>query len=406
MNPLPDYQQALDQALSGVAMLERLEQVELADASGRALAETIVADRDLPPFNRAQMDGYALRASELGTVQAWPVAQRISAGSSPAEVHVPPGQCVAIATGAPLPAELDTVVQHELSNRGDRLGNPVTFTVNTIARGHAVHPRGADAHAGAVLIAKGTLLGAHHLGIAAAVGSMQLSVRARPRAVVLTSGDEVVSPATPLTQLRAHQIRNSNGPMIGDLLGRFGARTIAQMHIEDDRQRTIAALRSALADADLIITIGGVSAGERDHFPAAFEACGVRPRVRGASIQPGKPICIGHAAGQAQVIALPGNPVSALACACLFIWPIVLAMLGAEAKLPWRTVELSESVKPNPNRRAFRPSILDAGGKATVPSWAGSGDLAHTSGTHGLLELPIQQEPVAAGTALRFLPWP
>ena len=142
------------------------------------------------------------------------------------------------------------------------------------------------------------------------------------------------------------------------------------------------------------------------HFPAAFDACNVQRFLAGASIQPGRPIVVGRAPNNAIVIALPGNPVSVLACACLFTWPIVRAMLGLRPSLPWREVELGEPVKPNAHRRAFRPAIVHEDGRASVPSWAGSGDLAHTAPTHGLIELPVQTEAVVASARLRFLPWP
>ena len=119
---------------------------------------------------------------------------------------------------------------------------------------------------------------------------------------------------------------------------------------------------------------------------------------------------VGRTAGATVTMGLPGNPVSALACTCLFGWPIILGMLGIDTTLPWRWVELAEGVKPNARRRAFRPAILveadSRGERVRVPAWAGSGDLAHTAPTDGLLDLPAQSEPVVAGTKLRFLPWP
>jgi molybdopterin molybdotransferase len=133
----------------------------------------------------------------------------------------------------------------------------------------------------------------------------------------------------------------------------------------------------------------------------------VRQRLAGAAIQPGKPVRVGAAPGGATVVALPGNPVSGLACACLFIWPVVRAMLGLDPTPPWRPVTLAREVTPNPRRRAFRPAVLDeAHGTVTVPAWAGSGDLAHTATTDGILELLVQDGPIPAGTELRFLPWP
>ncbi len=403
---LPDYDQALRLALGAVdARVASRRTDETIDATlralGRVLSHPIIADRELPPFHRAMMDGYALRAADVAPGRASPVVGEIPAGAA-GDVHVPPGACVKIATGAPLPADCDTVIQHELSDRCD----PVRFTVGAIEQGHAVHPRGADARQGDQLIAAGTIICPHHLGIAASVGVGSINVRSQPRTCVLTSGDEVVASDTPTAAIHPHQIRNSNSVMIRALLSRMGAETSSAPHLPDEAAPTIDAVRQAIADHDLVVTVGGVSAGERDHFPAAFDACGIEHMLTGAAIQPGRPIVVGRSPAGTVVVALPGNPVSALACACLFIWPIVRAMLGLEPTLPWRAVELASEVKPNPHRRAFRPAILQHDGRVIVPAWAGSGDLAHTAPTHGLVELPIQRESVPAGTSLRFLNWP
>ncbi len=194
--------------------------------------------------------------------------------------------------------------------------------------------------------------------------------------------------------------------MVRGLLARMGADPARHRHLPDNRRLTVDAVGEALAGSDLVITVGGISAGERDHFPAAFDAHGVTETLHRAAIQPGKPIFVGRAAQGQVLVGLPGNPVSALVCACLFVWPIVRAQLGLDPALPWRPVVLADPVNPNPRRRAFRPATLCDGNRARVPAWAGSGDLAHTAQTHGALELPVQEEPVAPGTSLRFLPWP
>jgi molybdopterin molybdotransferase len=404
MTALPDYADALARALHGVAAIVRTEYVPLHQASGRILAQDVKADRDLPPFDRAQMDGYAVRSSEVVRDRAFAVVGTIAAGMA-ASVVVPPEECVAIATGAPLPGDVDAVIPHEQSDRGDRMesGRPVKFSVDSIAAGHAVHARGSDAHAGDVVIAAGTQLAAHHLGIAAAVGAADVPVRARPQAIVLTSGDEVVAVDS---EVEPHQIRNSNGPMTAELLHRFGAEMIGARHLPDDREATMKAFRDAVNLAEIVITVGGVSAGDRDHFPAAFDSCKVKRHLQGAAIQPGRPVLVGMTPDGTVVVGLPGNPVSALVCSCLFIWPVVRAMLGLDSTLPWRDVVLAEAVKPNASRRAFRPAIMGDDGGVVVPSWAGSGDLVHVSPTHGVVELPVQGEPVPEGTSLRFLPWP
>ena len=398
---LPDYDLALRQALAGVDAISDTQTVEPAEASGRVLATPIIADRDMPSFNRAMLDGYALRASDLGHVESFPVAATIAAGR-PADVAVGPGQCVAIATGAPLPEGVDTVIGHEQSDRGD----PVRFTIDHVEPGHAVHPRGGDAAAGDTLLAAGTVLGARHLGIAAAVGADRLEVVRRPRAVLLTSGDEIVGRGD---EVATHQVRNSNGPMIVNLLGRIGTGPVVHRHVTDDRAETVDAVGTAISDADLVVTVGGISAGDRDYFPDALETHGVTLSVHGAAIQPGRPVIVGRV-GRTVVVGLPGNPVSALACTCLFVWPIVRALLGLDPVLPWRTVELAEPVSANARRRAFRPAILvrhnDRNDRVRVPAWAGSGDLAHTATTDGLLELPVTGDIVVAATPLRFLAWP
>ncbi len=402
MKGLPDYDAALRLALTGIDAITDTEMVRVVDAAGRVLAAPIEADRDLPSFNRAQLDGYALRAGDLGRVESFPVAATIAAGDA-ADVRVEPGRCVKIATGAPLPDDLDTVIGHERSDRGD----PVRFTTRSIKPGHAVHPRGADAVAGDTLVASGTMLDPRHIGIAATVGADPVEVVRRPRVVLLTSGDEVVAAGDPVA---THQIRNSNGPMIAAMVHRIGGGPVRHRHVADDRQASIEAVGAALDEADLLITVGGISAGERDYVPAALDAGGVTLSVHGAAIQPGRPVMVGRTAGGTVTLGLPGNPVSALACTCLFGWPIVRALLGIDPSLPWRWVELAEGVKPNPRRRAFRPATiveaLSRGEHVRVPAWAGSGDLAHTAPTGGLLDLPAQPEPIVAGTRLRFLPWP
>jgi molybdopterin molybdotransferase len=189
MTALPDYADALARALHGVAAIDRTEYVPLHQASGRILAQDVKADRDLPPFDRAQMDGYAVRASEVVRDRAFALVGTIAAGMA-ASVVVPPEECVAIATGAPLPGDVDAVIPHEQSDRGDRMesGRPVKFSVDSIAAGHAVHARGSDAHAGDVVIAAGTQLAAHHLGIAAAVGAAATSAPSSRRSSTSPAG--------------------------------------------------------------------------------------------------------------------------------------------------------------------------------------------------------------------------
>ncbi len=398
MPDLPTYEDSLHRSLRDVDPLAELEDIGLDAADGRVLAESIVADRDQPPFDRSAMDGYAIRSADLSEDAAYPVVGTIAAGR-PASVDVPPGSCVAIATGAVVPSPLDLVVPHERSDRCD----PVRLDADGLAAGYAIHPRGADATEGSELVRAGERLSPVHLALAATVGLDHVRVRRQPRIRVLTSGDEIVAPdVDPL----AHQVRNGNAPMLQSLVERIGARWLGHAHVLDDPDLVRATLEHAIDDADVVVTAGGISAGDRDFLPDTIDALGGETRVAGAAIQPGKPVRIQRLPSGVMIVSLPGNPVSVLATACLYLWPLVRTMLGRTAPLPWRPVELAADVRPNPKRQLFRPARIDATGMATVPAWQGSGDLSHAASTDGLVALPRQSDPVSAGRPVPFLPWP
>ena len=394
---LPSYNDALEVSLSIVPRILDQEPVPLASATQRVLASDIVADRDLPPFDRSQMDGYGVVAGEIHRGISLEVVDAIAAGDI-GHRKTKPGTCVAIATGAPVPPQFDAVVQHEKTDRGDLEGTHVTFDVEQVAVGSAIHPKGVDAARGDVLIPAGTLVTGQHIGIAATVGKRDMSVVRKPKVVILTSGDEVVAPdQTPAM----HQIRNSNGIMVVSLFHSFGCEVILHRHVKDDAQTTNRVVEETISSCDLLITVGGISAGDRDYFPEAFEAAGVEFAVRGASIQPGKPVMIGKS-NASMVLGLPGNPVSALVCSHLFGLPVVRTMLGAREISSWKNVPLASSVMPNKQRTLFRPcSIVE--GKIVIPPWQGSGDLAHTSHTSGLARLKRIDRKIPAGEFVPYL---
>jgi molybdopterin molybdotransferase len=179
-------------------------------------------------------------------------------------------------------------------------------------------------------------------------------------------------------------------------------------HARDDAEATLSALREATDKSDLVLTVGGVSAGRRDHVPWAVGELGFETVVKGVAIQPGKPVFIAQACdGSGRlVVGLPGNPVSVLATAHLFAWPIIRAMSGFNPVLPWRRVQLGETVTPNPRREAFRlgESVDGNTDKVRVIGWKGSGDLAHTARADGFVRLPMRQEELRPGDPVWFLP--
>ena len=162
----------------------------------------------------------------------------------------------------------------------------------------------------------------------------------------------------------------------------------------------------AADDVDIVVTVGGISAGDRDFFPGILDAMDAKTRIAGAAIQPGKPVRIQRLPSGVMIVSLPGNPVSVLATACLFLWPLIRTMLGCTSPMPWRPVELASDVHANAGRELFRPASVQPAGSVVVPVWQGSGDLSHAASTDGLVAIPRRTGPVSTGTTVRFLPWP
>ena len=353
------------------------------------LGEPVLADRDLPPFDRSTMDGYALRHGEhTATMQC---VGRIDAGQGETLV-VPAGTCVSIATGAPVPTGLDTVIPHERTRRD---GAAVHFD-GSPEQGANVHCRGGDARLGDTLVPAGTELGPAEIGLLAACGSRAPSTGNRIIADVFTSGDEIVPVDTvPLP----HQMRNSNGPMVCAILGRFRGH-VDDHHVPDSLDATIDMLQPSLGKRRLVVTTGGISAGERDFIAPALEALGIEWTVLGAAIKPGKPIRLGRV-GDTSVVCLPGNPVAALIMGTVVLGCVSAALLGLSAPT-WSSVELAHDVQSNAGRELLRAATV-RDSRLHVRAWQGSGDLAHTAGMNAIIRLPVGGHSVKAGTSVPTL---
>ena len=411
--PLPTYDQALTALLARTPVLET-QTVDLTEALGRVLRVEIQADRDQPPFDRSAMDGCGVRSGEVSRSVEFPVAGTVAAGAGAEtfQTEMAPRSVMAIATGAPLPAGADGVVPIE-QTVVDKSREPVRvrFEMDGVQPGQNVHRRASDASRGQVLLTPGIRLGPHHVGIAAAVGAAALTVSRQPRVTVLTTGDEVRPASTATTDLTPSQIRSSNGPMLVAWLAALGITTLRHEHVPDDPEVTLAAAREALSHSNLVVTVGGVSVGERDYLPRAWHHLGLDTVLHGVNIQPGRPVFVARPAESDDprlVIGLPGNPVSVLCCAHLFLWPVLRRMageiMGDGRILPWRNVRLAGSTKGSVKRQVFRAARIDAEGAATVIGWHGSGDLVHTAAAEGFVRLPLQDEPVSEGAVVPYLP--
>jgi len=393
---LPGYDDALRTILDHVDALSS-EDVPLAEAFGRVLRQDIVADRDQPPFDRAAMDGFAVRSGDVNRGARLDIVADIPAGGvAPVDADLTRG-AARIATGAAVPPAYDAVIQKELARVEDGV---VRFDIDACSPGNNVHPRGADAKRGERLLREGQRLAGPQLGIAAAVGCVRLRVACRPRVTLLTTGDEVLPPQ--VVTLQPQQIRNSNAPLLAGLLRQWRTPPMRHVHVPDDPNATLDAARGALADCDLVLTTGGVSAGERDYLPGAWRTLGAATVLHGVAIQPGRPLLVARAGGTL-VVGLPGNPVSVLMTAILFVRPILRRMLGLDEALPWRPRKLLRDVRPHARRELFRAARLTDDDRLDVIDWHGSGDLAHTATMQGVARLPLQAGTVSAGTPLPYL---
>ena len=389
------FDEAIAAIDASITPVDQLEEVPLSECLHRTLAKAVIADRSLPPFDRATMDGFAVVASDIRLGVTLPIARTVSAGDGCA-IEGGSGLCVSIATGASVPSGFDAVVKHESTRFTE---TEVEFLIDDVKPGTAIHPMGVDASAQDVLIETNTLLKHHHIGIAAAVGATSVTVRKPIRLCVISTGDELVDGVeTPKT----HEIRNSNGPMLRSLFESMGC-MVSSKTMADDKELTKAVLEEACSANDVVVTIGGISAGKKDFVMPALNDLSAHHIFKGVAMQPGKPCYVGTCQ-DAVVIGLPGNPVSALVCATLFGKAVLRKMIGLDSTPKFSEVTLLNDVKPNPHREMFRPCVQELSG-LTIPEWQGSGDLVHTANTTGIVRIPKQEGVVSAGTTVHYLPW-
>ncbi len=325
--------------LSGAEAFEP-ESVPLSEAGGRYSATAAVSPVDLPGFDNSIMDGFAVLAADTSTAGPGDQISLKVAGESRAGKPFPgrlePGQAITISTGAPIPDGADAVLQKEIVEVDGARINVST----TVEPGHDIRRRGEVSKAGREILAGGTELGAVELGALASIGMDPVSCHRRPRVSLLTSGDELVDPGTPLGP---GQIWNSNRFAVTELVRESGASLVSSENVRDDRAATVDALDRALG-ADLTVICGGVSVGDHDHVKPALEELGVEQDFWGLALKPGRPAWFGHR-GETRVLGLPGNPVSALVVFRLLALPLLKMLSGGAAPPPRSTGRLAAPVE-------------------------------------------------------------
>ena len=392
MSELISIDEARGRVLDEVRRLED-EGVPLAEALGRVLAEDVQSPIDVPPFDSAAMDGYA--------VVAGPEAQLEVVGESragrPWDGRVQPGEAIRISTGGAVPEGATAVVPLE---RSEALGREAAAAervrVDASAPGDNIRRAGEDVRAGRVVLAAGTPLGPAELGVAASVGRASLRCARRPRVAILVTGDELTEPGRPLGP---GGIYSSNGWALAAQAERAGARVTARETVPDQPGETRAALSRALDASDVVIVSGGVSVGPHDHVKPALAELGVEERFWGVRLRPGKPTWFGTR-GHVLVFGLPGNPVSAMVGFHLFVRTALAAMQGAEPSAPRTSATLEEPIARHRNReQAVRVHLETSGNgwraRATGPQ--GSHMLTSMLGATALARIAPGEGEVPAG---------
>jgi molybdopterin molybdotransferase len=334
------------------------ERVPLEQASGRVLAEDIAANLTQPPFDASAMDGYAARAED---VAALPVTLRLigeSLAGAGYEGEVKQGEAVRIFTGAPVPKGTDTIVIQENTDTA-----PGVVIVREAAPHRHIRPRGQDFNKGEVLLRAGVRLGPRELMLAAAMNHAELPVRRKPKVAILATGDEVVPPGT---ELARDQVVSSVPAGLAALIEAQGGEPMSLGIAKDTAESLITLLRTGSA-ADILVTIGGASVGERDLVGAALHSEGLELDFWKIAMRPGKPLLYGRL-GQQRVLGVPGNPVAALICGLVFLVPMLHRLLGLRDGAQGRVeAVLGEALEANgPREHYMRATSQWEGGERRV----------------------------------------
>jgi molybdopterin molybdotransferase len=392
--PLLSLEEAQRRILDRVVPLP-VEEVPLAAAAGRILAEAAAARVDLPPFDASAMDGFALRSSD--TPGRLPVSARIAAGR-PASRALQAGEAMGIATGAAVPEGANAVIPLEYVVENDNeieIPEPVDVGAN-------IRPRGGDLRAGDLVVPAGQRLGPAQLGALAAAGVADISSAGRPRAAVLATGSELRRPGE---TLEPGQIYEANSVLLGAQLETAGARVELLDAVADDEAAHRAALERGL-EADVLVSSGGVSVGPHDLVRSVGAELGIEEVLWGVAVKPGKPLWFG-VRGETLVFGLPGNPVSSLVCFELFVRPAVLALQRAAEPLPrFEPGRLAQRLRPNAVRTELvraRSRIVDGTVELEVLTGQDSHMIARAAGADALVLIPAGDEELEAGTRVSYL---
>jgi len=403
LHALISIDEALTRIAGSVAPVGRTEALSLDHAFGRILAQAVRSRSMAPAFDNAAMDGYAIATSALTGVGPWvlPVVARVPAGQA-MTTPVVGAMAARIFTGAPIPSGADAVVmQEDVLRDGD-----VIHLSRRPEPGKNIRRAGSDMASGATVLDKGQRLGPREIAACAAAGAGILRVRRRLRVALLVTGDEVRRAGG---AREAAQIWDVNTPMLKASLAAADVDVVASAHGADNLVGLVRQLGDMVANADLVITTGGISVGEEDHVKPAVTALGGEALFSGVAIKPGKPVSIGRI-GKAQWLGLPGNPVSAFVTWQVFGLALIRALSGGGPTSTRRHVVTAGPIRCKSGRCELRPATLagfDPQGREIVrfEDATHSARVGPLSAADGLIFLPADAESLPAGALVEFQPF-
>jgi molybdopterin molybdotransferase len=363
--------------------------------SGRVLAQSVMAERDSPPFDRVTMDGIAL--SSTSSARHYRITGTQAAGAPPLSIATP-GDCIEVMTGATLPEGCDCVIPVERIVVKDGVA---TLAADVQTRhGLNVHRRAEDGAAHSLLLSAGTRLGPAEIAVVASAGLARVSVARVPRIIVISTGDELIEPGAPILDW---QIRRSNvyGVLAG--LRAHGFEELAEDHLPDNLDVLRTRLATHLDTHDVLILSGGVSMGRFDFIPQVLAELGVQMIFHKIAQRPGKPMWFGVRSDGKAVYALPGNPVSTLLCLRRYVIGGLLAAMGAAVSVT-EQIALAREHEVKPALSFLLPVTLEAGQANPHPT-RGSGDFISLLGTAGFVQLPPGPRIYPKGEMVELYRW-
>ena len=378
------------------------ESVSANSSTQRILRQSVIAERDQPPFDRVMMDGIALSFGDLDSgTQVFPIQATQAAGDE--QLSLESGKCIEIMTGASLPQGADCIIPVERISVCD---GSATLEANYKAKQRQfIHPRGSDHSAGSELLGAGKRISPQDIAVINSCGLTDIDVSRSPAIRVISTGNELVPAGQPI---EPHQIRMSNGPAVVAMLEQHGYNNSEHDHIVDDPELLKERIAVHLDNADVLVLSGGVSMGKADYIPQVLAELGVNVVFHKISQRPGKPMWFGMGPNNQAVFALPGNPVSTLVCCRQYVIPALNAASGLDTPQP-DFAALTQDVSFKPELTCFLPVKLlsNTGGQVlAMPVQTNtSGDFAALSETDGYIELALEESLFVAGSAAKLIRW-